>query len=87
METISWLGSFLLAACGAPLAWQTFKDKKSNISISFLYCWFFGEIFTVIYTIYKKEDALTFNYLSNIFFILIILKYKHFPVDKKSKID
>lgn len=76
MEIVSWLGSILLACCGAPIAWEAYKNKKSDINLWFLGMWGLGEVFTLIYVVYKKEGALTFNYLSNLLFILIVLKYR-----------
>lgn len=76
MEIISWIGSLLLAMCGLPLAIEAIKTKQCNISNSFLAMWGLGELFVVIYTVYKNESALTFNYISNIVFISILLYYK-----------
>ena len=76
MEIISWIGSFLLAICGLPIAWEAYKTKRSDISTSFLVLWGLGEILTAIYVIYKQENALTFNYLSNILFIAVVVYYK-----------
>lgn len=79
MIYFSIIGSFLLAACGAPLAFEAFQKGSSDISLPFTFMWLFGEIFVAIYVIYKKEKALTINYLANIFFILIVLFYRFFP--------
>jgi|TARA_R110000851_G_scaffold308291_1_gene467112 hypothetical protein len=76
VEVLSWVGSFLLAICGLPIAYEAYKTKTSDISTSFLLLWGFGEIFTFIYVVYKEENALTFNYFSNIIFIGIIVYYK-----------
>ena len=76
MEIISWIGSILLAICGLPLAYDAYKTKTSNISTIFLVLWGLGELFTLIYVIAKEENALTFNYFSNIVFIGIIVYYK-----------
>lgn len=76
MEIISWIGSFLLAICGLPIAIDAYKKKSSDINTLFLITWFLGEIFTATYVIYKNEQALSFNYLSNIVFISIVCYYK-----------
>jgi len=76
MEILSWIGSFLLAICGAPIAYDAYKNKRSDISTAFIMLWFFGELFTLIYVVYKQENALTFNYFSNIMFIGVVIYYK-----------
>lgn len=76
MELVSWIGSILLALCGLPIAIEAFKKKKSDINIPFLLMWGFGELFTLVYVIYKQEGALTFNYLTNIVFIGIVCYYR-----------
>jgi uncharacterized protein with PQ loop repeat len=76
MEIISWIGSILLALCGLPIAVEAIRKRKSDINLGFLTMWLFGEIFTLVYVVYKQESALTFNYLSNIIFIAIVLRYR-----------
>ena len=76
MEIISWIGSLLLAMCGLPLAIDVIKTKQCNISNSFLAMWGIGELLVAVYTMYKNENALAFNYVSNIVFISVLLYYK-----------
>lgn len=76
MILLSWIGSFLLAICGLPIAYEAYKNKSSDISTSFLALWGAGELLTLIYVVYKEENALTFNYFSNMIFIGIIVYYK-----------
>lgn len=76
MEIFSWTGSILLALCGLPLAIDAVKSKQVNISTMFLLMWGLGEVFTLVYVIYKQENALTFNYVSNIIFLSIVSYYK-----------
>lgn len=80
METIGWIGSLLLAFCGLPQAWESYKTKNSDgLTWSFLLMWGVGEIFTIIYIIPKWHWPLIFNYTANIIFISIIVYYKIKP--------
>jgi uncharacterized protein with PQ loop repeat len=80
METIGWIGSILLAFCGLPQAWQSYKEKNSDgVTMSFLIMWGVGELFTIVYIIPKWHWPLIFNYTANIIFIGIILYYKIKP--------
>lgn len=77
MELIGWLGSILLAACGMPLAWQSFKQKHSNgISNTFLAMWLVGELLTFAYILPKQDYPLLFNYSLNIICIVVVIRYK-----------
>lgn len=76
MKAVSWIGSFLLAICGLPIAYEAYENKGSEISTWFLVLWGLGELLTFTYVVYKDEKALTFNYLSNIVFIGIVCYYK-----------
>ena len=80
METIGWLGSILLAFCGLPQAWESYKTKSSEgLTWGFILMWFMGEIFTVIYIIPKWHWPLIFNYTANIIFLSVIIYYKIKP--------
>lgn len=78
MIIISWIGSFLLAICGLPIAYEAYINKGSDISNWFLFLWGTGEVLTLSYVLYKKEKALTLNYFSNIMFIGVVCYYKFF---------
>jgi uncharacterized protein with PQ loop repeat len=80
METIGWIGSILLAFCGLPQAWESYKTKSSaGLNWAFLGMWGMGEIFTVIYILPKWHWPLLFNYTANIVFLSIIIYYKLRP--------
>lgn len=80
MEYIGWIGSILLAFCGLPQAWESYKTKSSaGLTWGFIGMWFMGEIFTVIYIIPKWHWPLIFNYTANIIFLSIIIYYKIRP--------
>ena len=80
MEFFGWVGGFLLSVCGVPQAWKSYKDGNSKgISWSFIWMWFIGEIFLLIYVLPQLLYPLIINYLFNIFIASIILWYKFFP--------
>jgi uncharacterized protein with PQ loop repeat len=81
IEVIGWIGSILFALCGAPQAWMSYRRKNSHgLSWLFIFMWFFGELFTLIYIIDKPHMLpLILNYTLNILFLGVILWYKKFP--------
>jgi uncharacterized protein with PQ loop repeat len=80
METIGWIGSILLAFCGLPQAWESYKTKNSDgLTWGFLIMWGVGEILTIIYILPKWHWPLIFNYTANLVFISVILYYKIKP--------
>jgi len=81
---IGWLGSILFAICALPQAIHTFRTKKSDdVSELFLWLWFWGEIFTLIYIFYSDymqgnyHVPLYFNYLFNLFLLFYLLYAKY----------
>lgn len=78
---IGWLGSILLAFCGAPQAFKSFREGHSEgLDITFLILWTFGELFT-FYAVFIQihSSYLMFNYGANLLFLLVIWKYKILP--------
>ena len=80
MENIGWIGSILLAFCGLPQAWESYKTKSSaGLTWGFLFMWFVGELCTFAYILPKMDLPLMFNYGANIIFLIIIIYYKIKP--------
>ena len=80
MSAIGWLGSLCFALCAIPQAYKSYEEGNSNgVSWGLLILWLLGEILTLIYVIPKKDLPLIVNYLSNLFFLVIIIKYKIKP--------
>jgi len=80
LELIGWIGSILFAVAAIPQAWMSYKEGNSDgLSALFLWLWFWGEIFVLIYTIPKELWPLLFNYTFNILLLFVILRYKYFP--------
>ncbi len=80
LEFVGWVGSCLLAFCGAPEMYLSFKNGDSSLSWYFLGMWGFGEIIALIYTIIKNKQVsllpLLFNYGINIVCIVTISSIK-----------
>lgn len=80
MELIGWIGSIAFAICGAPQAWESYKTGQSKgITWGFLSLWLIGELFTIVYVLPKGHWPLIFNYIGNIMFVFIIIRYKIWP--------
>ena len=80
LDVIAWIGSFFLAICSVPLAYQAWKDGHGNgIGWWFLWLWFIGEICLSIYVIPKQDWPLIFNYVGNSLLITVVIWYKWFP--------
>ena len=81
---LGWIGSILLAVCGAPQAWQSYKEKNSDgISWAFLLLWGFGEIFCLGYVYDKLDLPLLMNYAINILIVGVMVYYKINPTIKE----
>lgn len=77
MEIIGWAGGMLLAFCGMPLAWQSYKQKHSDgVSVPFLTMWMIGEILLFIYVLPMANLPLLLNYGANIICIAVVIRYK-----------
>lgn len=80
MEAIGWFGGILLAICGAPLAWQVWRQGHANgINWLFLHMWFWGEVLVFIYVAPQLLWPLIANYGFNIFLIAVIMYFKKWP--------
>lgn len=75
---LGWFGSLLLATCSIPQAYKSYKDGHSDgIDNTFLATWLIGEVLT-LYAVASTIHTgyLIFNYIANIIFLLVILRYK-----------
>lgn len=70
------IGSFLLSICSFPEVYRTIKLKKANIGFGMILPWFFGGVFTLIYTITLNDAIILANVLSNLTAVSIIGFYK-----------
>ncbi len=83
LEFIGWLGGILLAICGVPQAYKSWKEGHSDgISWGFIWLWFFGEILVLIYVFPKLLIPLILNYSLNVIVIMVIIWYKWYPRKK-----
>ena len=78
IDYIGILGSILLAICGAPQCYTSFKTKNSDgVSALFLWLWGVGEILILIYVMCTTMDPiLIVNYVFNLIVVGIIAYYK-----------
>lgn len=80
IELIGWLGGWLLAICGAPQAYLSWKNKNSEgVSSGFLGLWLGGELCMIAYVLPKEDAPILFNLFSNVLFISIIVYFKLWP--------
>lgn len=82
IEIIGWIAGILFAFCGLPQALKSFRDGHSDgISYGLIYMWLGGELLMQYYVLIKHglDMPLLVNYWINSIFVVIILKYKHFP--------
>ncbi len=79
---ILWISSILLAVCGIPQAFKTWKEGHARgMSMIMLQAWLWGEV-GLLYAFSDKygiDWAMVTNYGLNICSILFILRYKIFP--------
>ena len=76
LEICGWLGSLCLALCAVPFAWQSYKEKKSDITSWGVALWLVGEVLISIYVIPKRDYPLIFNYALNIACLAVVVRYK-----------
>lgn len=79
-DLFGWLGSAMLAICGLPQAFQSWREGHSNgISHGLIWLWFGGEILTLTYVLWNKDWPLVFNYASNVLILIPIAYFKLCP--------
>jgi uncharacterized protein with PQ loop repeat len=80
IEIIGWIGASLLAFCGLPQAWKSYKDGHSDgISWLFVLMWLFGEVFGLIYILSVGAAPIIFNYSLNLILVSVIVWFKMYP--------
>ena len=76
IDIIGWMGATLFAICGIPQLYKSLINTSSvkGLSLSFILMWFFGEIFTLIYAIFRVPKLpLLVNYVFNLMIITSIV--------------
>lgn len=79
MEIIGWLSALCFGLCGLPQAYKSYKEQNSDgVSWGLLILWYVGEWLALIYVYLKHgwDLPLISNYLLNLVFISVILRYK-----------
>lgn len=76
-DILAWIGGGMLALCALPQAISCIKTGHSRgLDWSFLLLWFFGELLMILYTFERKDIPLLTNYIVNLVFVIIMLRYK-----------
>lgn len=72
-----WLSTICFSLCGAPQAYLSYRNKHSDgVSWGLLILWTLGEIFGLIYMVPKADFPIIVNYLVNLLWLSVILRYK-----------
>lgn len=81
MYHIGWFGNSLLAICGLPQAFKSYKNGHSKgVSRWFLWTWVIGEVFAFAFHLLTSDNyPQVMNYVMNLGFISIVIYYSHFP--------
>lgn len=80
IEAIGTIGSVLLAACSIPLCKTTLQQKFISLDPLFLWAWFLGEAFGLIYV--WGDWILMLNYGVNTLCLLPVVYYNKIPNGK-----
>lgn len=89
-DIIGYVAGFLFAFCAAPQAWKCYKQGNAReMAHLTLWMWFFGEILTIYYVWVSKgfDGPLMFNYIMNLVFVTIIMRYKYFERSQSKDFD
>jgi len=77
MNLIGYIGGILLACCAIPEVYIAWKNKKSDLSWTFLLMWLSGEILILIPVLFEiRVGFLLLNYVTNVTLISVICYYK-----------
>ena len=76
ISIIGAIGSFLLSICSFPEVYRTIKLKKAGMGYQMLLMWFFGCVFSLIYTSTLHNLIVISSTMSNLLAVIIILVYK-----------
>ena len=77
MIYLGWLSALFLGICALPQVLHSIKHKSAEgISTAFIWLWFLGEVFGLMYVFPTKDLPLITNYSMNCIFTGIILYYK-----------
>ena len=86
VSLLGYIGAALFAFCSLPQSIECIRQGHAEgINPLFIWMWFLGEVITALYVYLKHgfDIPLIGNYLINIVFLLIIVKFLYFPRNKK----
>lgn len=77
---LSWIGTLILVLRGYPQAVKSIKDGHSDgLTPAMLWYWLLGSFLVLPHLILMGDFAVATIYVSNIFFVLIMIKYYYWP--------
>ena len=77
LEVIGWIGSICFSLCALPQALLCLRQGHARgCDAGFLLLWFIGEVASLIYIIPQDVLPVLFNYIVNLLFLVVILRYK-----------
>lgn len=81
IELLGYFGSIILVFATLPQVIKCIKDGNSQgLSAGTLWLWALGMLLLLLYVILTVGSiSLLLNYLANLIFMLVMLKYKYFP--------
>jgi uncharacterized protein with PQ loop repeat len=85
IEIVGWSSGFFLAICGAPQALKCFQQKHAHgISTLYILLWMAGVALGLVFIgltpmALAHKLPLYFNYLFNLLFTVVILRYRLWP--------
>ena len=81
LEAFGIIGSILLGASALPQALESYRSKNSDgLALGFVAMWWFGMVFMTVYIVPKGDMILIANYITNLFLVTIIVRYKLWPI-------
>lgn len=75
---IGWIGSILMSLCAFPQAVKAYREGHcEGLDMGFLMMWLIGDILLLFAISFNHPAAfLLFNYVANLVFLVVILRYK-----------
>lgn len=80
VELLGWIANILFMLAASPQAYKSYKEGHSHgVSAGMLWIWCAGESLSIVYGVLVEVPLpILVNYVINLLFILVILKYKYY---------
>lgn len=88
VELIGWTSQIIFCLSGFPQAYRCWvQGHGEGLSVGLLLMWFFGEGLAIIYgLLVDLPTPIMVNYIVNFSSLLVIMKYKFFPVNNQRSV-